>query len=209
MKQEFRTWLLVLLLWLLAGLAICFSFTQEQISVWVNSMPGLEFDPIAKYLTWFGDGWMIVALCIALFAIDKRLAWFLLLSYALSSGFTQLLKHTLFSDFHRPMHYLAENKLIHLVEGVEINYHNSFPSGHTTAAFAFFMGIALWKNKPGLTFILLMVSIVVGLTRVYLMQHFFRDVLAGSMVGSLIAFACLYLVKTKRDFWPFKFKNNA
>jgi len=61
----------------------------------------------------------------------------------------------------------------------------SFPSGHTLHAFAF-SGITL-AYYPALAVLLIMFSLMVGMSRVILGLHYPSDVLAGAAIGSLIS----------------------
>ena len=61
----------------------------------------------------------------------------------------------------------------------------SFPSEHSSAAFAIATGIALYRPRFGL--ILLVLASVVGLARVYVGLHYPADVAGGVLVGSSAA----------------------
>lgn len=57
----------------------------------------------------------------------------------------------------------------------------SFPSGHTSSAFA--ASVALFRQKRQLGIAALVLSAFIGFTRLYLYVHFPTDVLAGAAVG--------------------------
>ena len=61
----------------------------------------------------------------------------------------------------------------------------SFPSGHTLHAVVF--GVVALNYYPQLAFIILPFTTLVGLSRVVLGLHYPSDVLAGALIGSLIA----------------------
>ena len=74
-----------------------------------------------------------------------------------------------------------------LVPGVDLHHQFSFPSGHTTTAFAILVLAGLISGKRWITFLLILLAWMVGLSRVYLSQHFLMDILAGSFIGLLSA----------------------
>ena len=74
----------------------------------------------------------------------------------------------------------------------------SFPSGHATSAFIFYglLAYLVWKTKLPTLYktmigsVLILFSLVIGFSRVYLRVHYTSDVLAGFCIG----FAWLLLV---------------
>ncbi|OAB48303.1 phosphatase PAP2 family protein [Paenibacillus antarcticus] len=62
---------------------------------------------------------------------------------------------------------------------------HSFPSGHTTAAFA--ITIPFITAIPELLPLFLSLSIIVGFSRIYLGLHYPSDVLAGVVIGTSVA----------------------
>ena len=74
--------------------------------------------------------------------------------------------------------------MIREVPFVENAYFNSFPSGHTTAAFAFFCALSILARKhPLLQSLFFLLAAGVAYSRMYLSQHFLADVLAGSLLA--------------------------
>lgn len=74
---------------------------------------------------------------------------------------------------------------------------SSFPSGHTTAAFA--AAAALWfarrpKAPAGLVAGVTVAAVLMGLSRMYCYVHYPSDVLAGAIVGTLAGLAAARLV---------------
>ena len=93
------------------------------------------------------------------------------------------------TDLPRPFYIYEQihNFTINFVPGVEIHRFMSFPSGHTAAAFSMlFFFLFLSKNIYHRLGVLIL-SILVGLSRIYLFQHFTYDVLFATILGVLIA----------------------
>jgi len=86
---------------------------------------------------------------------------------------------------------------LNLVEGVTLYVGNtSFPSGHTMSGFAIFSLCAFMiKDKKLLGFFFLLLAAMVGISRIYLVQHFLEDIFLGSMMGVLLSMI-LYRVQS-------------
>jgi membrane-associated phospholipid phosphatase len=142
-----------------------------------------------------GDGWFAVAIAIILFFSKKRyLALMILSSFALSGIITQVLKF--FFDEARPAYYLAKTSYPYFIDGVTLHQLHSFPSGHTTSAFALAATLGFAAKNKNYSILFLLMAALAGYSRIYLGQHFMNDVLAGSIVGMLSAVFCwIYLEK--------------
>lgn len=71
--------------------------------------------------------------------------------------------------------------------------HQSFPSGHSMAAWALFSFTALMIRRPWVSAACLFLAAAVSLSRVYLMVHFLQDVVAGAAVGLVLGVMGYYL----------------
>lgn len=70
------------------------------------------------------------------------------------------------------------------VDGIEIlRGATSFPSGHTAGAFVVWSLFAFQLKEVKYQVLSLIIAILVGVSRVYLTQHFPQDVLLGSFIG--------------------------
>ena len=154
----------------------------------VNLHHAASFDLLFRYGTHMADG--LVPTIIALLLLLKNWRAFLLVggSVALSAIAAQLLKHGLFPDMDRPSMFLDRMPSVHLVAGVEMHHHNSFPSGHTTSAYSMCLAVAVLFAKRGPALALAFLAAGLGLSRIYLSQHFTEDVVAGATIGTLTAY---------------------
>lgn len=78
--------------------------------------------------------------------------------------------------------------------------YNSFPSGHTSAAFAFMACLAalLPSKYKGWQVLFLFIGIGVAYSRIYLSCHFLEDTLSGAVIG-VIAAAITYSIMYKTE----------
>ncbi len=68
----------------------------------------------------------------------------------------------------------------------------SFPSGHTSYAFAAATCIAYYNRKWGVPAVVF--AAIVGFSRMYLYVHWPTDVLAGAIIGTVIALSCIWFM---------------
>ncbi len=104
----------------------------------------------------------------------------------------------------RPLYYFKEHFpdiKLQTVEGIRMLNDYSFPSGHTTTAFALFFGLALIVNKKWLNVLFFITAALVGYSRVYLSQHFAIDILVGSAIGIFSAWVCYPLLGKMDKKW--------
>ncbi len=77
---------------------------------------------------------------------------------------------------------------------------HSFPSGHTTAAFAFATIVAdEWKAVPGIPLLAYTLATGVGLSRMNDDAHWASDAFTGAVLGYFSATAVEYLHRSKHD----------
>ena len=161
--------------------------TKTDAQLLANDYHSSFFDYVFYILTHSVEFWgcLIIYLLVAIFK-NYKFAIIGLATYAISGLVTQLLKRNVFSEFKRPTVNIENLRLIPDFFEYEQNQNFSFPSGHTTVAFSIFIFMTLMvKNKKwGILFGVS--ACLVAYSRVYLSQHYFIDILAGSIIGSLV-----------------------
>lgn len=98
----------------------------------------------------------------------------------------------------RPRPYADESSIYYqlwLLVGQNLESDKSFPSGHTTAAFATMTPAFILGNRKVKTAAVLF-AVLMGIARIYLVVHFPSDVLAGMIVGLLSG--CLAVLIAKK-----------
>ncbi len=153
-------------------------------------------DPILSFYTKLGDhGLLWIALCLLLLLCPKtrRAGLTGALALAFSLLFTNvIIKHAV----ARTRPWLILPQLIPLVTERDPN---SFPSGHTSAAFA--AATAFFHTLPwrwaGVTAVVM--AAVMALSRLYVGVHFPSDVLCGALVGFLCGELAWYIGKRLQE----------
>ncbi len=102
-------------------------------------------------------------------------------SYIIAGAVVQLIK--LFYNMPRPKIYFEGTNLVRFIDNYHINSWYSFPSGHSTSCFAFFLFLAIITKNKKIGIIFLFCAMLVAISRIYLAQHFSNDVFAGSIIG--------------------------
>ena len=198
--RENKFFLLPYLLFLAIG-GIALAIAQKaDLHIFFNSYHHSAADYFFRFVTYLGDGYaVLIAAIIALF-VRYRYAILIAAANIISGSITQGLKHLVFDDHPRPVKFFEGLHEIYLVPGVTNYSSYSFPSGHTTAAFTLYLCLALIVKNKKLKVLLFLLSLVVGFSRVYLSQHFFSDIYAGSIIGVVISLSIYYLLESSRRY---------
>ncbi len=151
----------------------------------LNSFHTTIGDYFFKYITEVGGSIPFIILGLLLF-YNYRNFIFLGLSQGLSSLITFVIKRVM--QIPRPSVIFNELGIeLPVVDGVDLHHSLSFPSGHTTTAFATFFVLAVIIKNKYIKLLCLIIAILGGYSRIYLSQHFITDVLAGALIGLLSA----------------------
>ena len=187
-----------------AALIIIFSTDKLPLHIFFNRLVGSPFDSFFKYVTFIGDGVFIISLVLLLLLYNMQKAITILLCYLASAGVTQGIKYGFFGDADRPILIFEQQHMpLNVVEGVDLNIHNSFPSGHATAAFSLFFCLSFFSKNNTVKVICFLSAILVAFSRVYLSQHFFEDITAGSLFGILFSWLMCTLLERAKTFGNF------
>lgn len=159
-------------------------------------LAGWFFTPFFEFVSFLGyDGILLIILSfiLMLFRRTRKVGTAMLLGAAIGALMTNCCFKILIA---RPRPYTDQTaellgtniyKELWLTVGQNVESDRSFPSGHTTAAFATMLPVFLLGNKK-ISWTAFIFSILMGISRIYLMVHFASDVLGGIIVGLLGGF---------------------
>lgn len=180
----------VLFLWMLFimfSLAFIATTPYGALNILLSKHYSSDLGFFFRYFTYFGEEWLLVPVGLILIVLIRKWDFVIRLTatFLLNTLITVPIKFLIF-ETERPKLALQKFQLV-FTEGVEVHQYNSFPSGHSSAAFAMALAIAFWFNDKAISIIVIIMAIGVGLSRIYLQQHFVEDVMGGSVIGLIAA----------------------
>lgn len=150
--------------------------------------------PIIKFITEYGSFTMI-ALGVILMIFGKRKYRIAGIVAVLAVVLDNIIVTGIKNVLARPRPYITFPEVIPMV-GIPSKY--SFPSGHT--GFAFSVALSFCKYLPKKYCVIsLVISALVGFSRLYLGVHYPSDVLAGVVVGFVASGLAYYIVEFIRE----------
>lgn len=157
-------------------------------------------DLFFKYWTNLGDGLLLAIVALYFLFTNLYRFYYILIAIALQTIFVHIFKQWLFAGEPRPKTFFADRlNDLNFVEGVNVRGYDSFPSGHTATAFVLaFVLISLCKNKV-VNVVIFIAAVLVGISRVYIIQHFLRDIYFGSVFGILAALLAWMIMRPYSD----------
>lgn len=163
---------------------------EAGVLLWIqNVLRSPVFDPLVLFFTKLGDGgglFIALTLLLLVFPRTRRVGLATALALLCSLLFTNLMLKNL---FQRPRPWESFDFLKNLV----VETDTSFPSGHTSAAFAFALASFRASSKRWVRVSVLVVAVLMGLSRLYVGAHYPTDVLVGFAVGDLAGLTGWYL----------------
>ena len=180
-------------------LIISFLIDEKIISLVIYIRNALNSSFLDYIMAWLANSisfFVIFILMTSFFLWEERKRNFIPVLWL--SFFTALLiTHFLKIAIARPRPFINTD-LVPLIE----KSNPAFPSGHMTAIFSSLP--ILDKEFPKLKYAWIIFALLIGFSRLYTGVHFLSDLIAGSIIGSLIAYFYLYL-QSKYKIFNLKF----
>lgn len=193
--QENRLYLSLIFIFLLIGLILLAFIEQGQVILFFSDHRTVWGNAFFRNITKMGEE-VTYLLALAVLLVYRLRYALIVPLIGLLVTLVSLLGKSYFLH-HRPSIYFKDSlSEINLVDGVHLlTGQNSFPSGHTMSAFAIygFLAFLLPRKKSWVVIFFFLMAVGVGLSRMYLVQHFLKDVVAGAFTGTLLILLVFYL----------------
>ncbi len=183
-----------------------FAAFDERFAVLVHKLyelAGPVMTPLMELISLLGKGGVFLILLSVVLMIPqktRRIGTAMLLGLGLGVLFTNLFLKIVIA---RPRPYIDEAKVFHdiwLMMGQHMESDKSFPSGHTTAAFASMVPLFILGRKK-LSWLALVFACSMGISRIYLMVHYPSDVLGGIVVGTVAGILGVLIARLLPELW--------
>ncbi|MEL6866012.1 MAG: phosphatase PAP2 family protein [Bacteroidota bacterium] len=209
--QENRYFFAGFMLFLITGFVLLINLKQGELILFFSEHRSPNGDAFFRLTTQLGEEFIYITLIIG--SLFYRFRYSLLFTLTgLVVMIVSLVAKTIFAH-ERPFTFfdkLGQFDQLNVVDGVSLLVGpTSFPSGHTMSAFAMYGLLAfLLPYKKPWGFMFLSIAALVGLSRIYLIQHFVKDVFTGAILGVGIAML-LYQLNQRITFSPNRWYNRS
>lgn len=200
-KDNLVYWICFLIFLIVVGFALL-RYEQGSLLLFFSNHRSEWGDFFFRFITKVGEELAYLLFFIFSLFIRYRYALLILITglvvTLVSVTTKQIFLHPRPSVYYRAIGKLEE---INLIENVYLlGGPTSFPSGHTMSSFAIFTLIALLiPQKKTLAVVLFCMALLGGISRIYLVQHFLKDVYLGAIMG--VVLACLiYSIQARYPF---------
>ncbi len=180
-----------MLFFVITGAILLLLIEQGDLIRYFSSNRSAPGDFFFKYFTKVGEEGAYVLIFLLLLFVRFRYSMLVILTAFITLAISLISKSYFAHPRPHPYFFYTTRELdqINLIDGVELLVGStSFPSGHSMSAFALYGLLALlWKNKKVFGIACFLTAFFIALSRVYLVQHFLKDIYVGSLIGLSIA----------------------
>jgi membrane-associated phospholipid phosphatase len=188
--RENRLFFLCFAVFAVGGAILLEHLPQGEEIIWLSRHRSPAADVFFKGATLLGEGYIFFAVGFVFLYLRRR-DWIwssvlgllvMLTAYGAKTWFAHDRPYAWFQK-------MGQWAAVTPVPGVDMHSGaTSFPSGHTMAAFAIYSFLAFTVSpKRGWPLLLFAVALTVGVSRMYLVQHFWKDVYFGALIGVALA----------------------
>ncbi|HWB62027.1 MAG TPA: phosphatase PAP2 family protein [Chitinophagales bacterium] len=195
-----RVFLGLYALFLVIGAVLIFRYEKGAEIIYFSALHNSYSDTFFVWITRLAEAPMLVLIIGFSLRNGLRNGLIVGLNVLLTFTITSFLKLMVFPGSDRPSVYFEGKTTLNFVQGVEIYHHHSFPSGHTSSAFALFFMLSILAENKKWSYLFFTLALLVGISRVYLLEHFFSDVYFGSLTGMAVT-VIFYLIFVRSRFF--------
>ncbi|MDO5111606.1 MAG: phosphatase PAP2 family protein [Clostridia bacterium] len=140
-------------------------------------------DAVFQFFTFFGEETLFLVLALVIFwCVDKKCGYFLIYVCFVGTAINQFLK--LVCRIPRPWVRDPDFTIVESAREAATGY--SFPSGHTQSSSGLFFGVARYTKRRALRIACVVLTVLVGFSRMYLGVHTPADVLTSLLLSILL-----------------------
>lgn len=188
---------------ILGGLYLALTNKTDAIFFFSENRSPL-LDSAFRFITKLGEGPMYFMIGIAALTVRLRYSLAVALTGLTVMAFSFGLKSLFAID--RPAAFFAKQNLteqLSFVPGVDLHTGaTSFPSGHAMSAFALYSLLALLlPSQKRYALPLFLLALLIAVSRLYLVQHFWPDVYVGGIIGAGLAMLWYGLLGDTGEGW--------
>lgn len=183
-------------IFLLIALVLALTIPYGQEILFFNDLRQEPLNSFFRFVSWWGESWLWFVPGLICLIWRPQVALLIAIAGLIIIPISYVVKDQVGTD--RPITYFSnygmETSVVTVPE-VRLNRgQTSFPSGHTMSAFGLYSLIVLilgptWRKTA---FGLAILAIMVGISRIFLVQHFLVDVLGGALLGLTISGVVFY-----------------
>jgi membrane-associated phospholipid phosphatase len=178
------------------GAVLLFSVPKGNEVLFFNSLHRYWLNPFFIYITRAAEWPMVLFIVLVTYFSGYKKGIVFAINLAVVGIVVNACKFLLFSSEVRPAAFFEGKAMLNFVEGLEIFRSYSLPSGHTAIGFAIFFMMSIIYGGKVRSIIFFSVALLIGVSRIYLMQHFFVDVYFGALLAVVLT-AVVYLISVK------------
>ncbi|MCL2328771.1 MAG: phosphatase PAP2 family protein [Bacteroidetes bacterium] len=169
------------------GLLLFLFMDTTDITFFVNDfVASAHLDSFMKFYTDLGLGWVFVALAVVLLLFSFRHAAMTCVCGIIMGIVITVLKRYIFFDEMRPTVEFGLQQFSHIMHNYSYLEKYSFPSGHTMTAFAVAALMSYFVKNKYAQIGFFAYAVLIAFSRVYLLEHFYRDVFWGALIAYCI-----------------------
>lgn len=165
---------------------------EIEIIKWLQQFRTSFLDFLFEFITYFGEEMIVIALLGFIYwVINKDIGKRLAMTVFVSIGINSMLKVLI----ARPRPFQVDDSISNLRPETSSSY--AMPSGHTQTAGTTFFGLAYFFKKKYLIISAILITLLVGFSRLYIGVHYLSDVVVGAILSLIIVYVFNYfLTKT-------------